>query len=556
MQAMIELLKELYGNQANMIFEKIRKLMNQYKSKSEKKDWVDQKDVILITYGDSIKEKGYHPLSTLDKFLTQYVKDTITNVHLLPFYPYSSDDGFSVIDYKKVNPNLGDWADIDKLGNKYNLMFDAVINHISSESSWFQSYLKGKEKYKQYFIDVDPELDYSSVVRPRALPLYTKFDTEYGEKYVWTTFSKDQIDLNYKNPEVLLDILDVLLFYTSKGARWIRMDAVGFLWKEVGTTCIHLKQTHLLVKLFRMVLDEVSPGTIIITETNVPHKENISYFGNGYDEAQLVYQFPLPPLTLFSFITQDTSKLLKWLSSIESNKDNTTYFNFLASHDGIGLRPVEGILSRKEVEMMVERTFTNGGKVSYRYTSDGKKSPYELNINYMEAMKDFNENEDSLVKKFIASQAVLLSLAGVPGIYIHSLLGSKNWNEGVEKYGENRKINREKLNYDSLLNELSDAENITNKVFSRYLQLLQIRINEPAFSPSADQKVLFLDRRIFSIKRRNEIEDSTIIVLINVSSEQVDLPLNKSGINIIDSRKMQGVVKIEPYEVIWLKLDK
>ena len=160
----------------------------------------------------------------------------VDDIHLLPFYPYSSDDGFSVIDYKQVNPALGTWDDVARVGQNFHLMFDGVINHISAQSAWFKAFLQDDPKYRDYFIVVEGEPDLSQVVRPRTLPLLTEFTTPSGAKKVWTTFSADQIDLNYANPEVLLDIIDVLLFYVAHGAELIRLDAIAYLWKEIGTT--------------------------------------------------------------------------------------------------------------------------------------------------------------------------------------------------------------------------------------------------------------------------------------------------------------------------------
>lgn len=447
-ERLLEKIAFVYGEEkADDIYTALNNLMEKYKADRIPKDkqWVDEKDVMLITYGDNIKEKGKSPLKSLKEFLQNNVKDVINSVHILPFYPYSSDDGFSVIDYRKVNPELGTWEDIQNFSKEFYLMFDGVINHISKESDWFQGYLKGDTKYRRYFIEADPKQDYSSVTRPRALPLLTKFRTSHGEKFLWTTFSDDQIDLNYENEEVLLEIIDILLTYAKLGARYIRLDAIGYLWKKIGTSCIHLDETHTIIQLIRDVLDEVYPGTIIITETNVPHKDNISYFGNGYNEAHMVYQFPLPPLTLYSFLSGNAKYLTKWAQSLEPTSNKTTFFNFLASHDGIGVRPAEGILSEQQIEWLCEKVKEHQGFVSYKDNGDGTQSPYELNINYLDALSHPDDAQELKVKRFIAAQSILFSMIGVPGIYIHSLLGSQNDHEGVKETGRYRSINREKL---------------------------------------------------------------------------------------------------------------
>jgi glucosylglycerate phosphorylase len=552
-KSILDKLQLLYGEKSEEVFRKIESIIEKYVDyKVVPKPWVTENDVILITYGDSIRSKGKKPLKTLHEFLDKYVKDTITSVHILPFYPYTSDDGFSVVNYRKVNPELGDWEDVNDLAKDYDLMFDAVINHVSKSSDWFQGYLRGEKKYTNYFIEADPNEDYSKVIRPRALPLLTPFETKEGTKYIWTTFSEDQIDLNYKNPDVLIEILDILMTYVVNGARYIRLDAIGFIWKELGTTCMHLKETHTLVKLMREIVEIVAPGTIFVTETNVPHDENISYFGNGYDEAHMVYQFPLPPLTLFSFYTKNASKLLQWLDGLEPTTNRTTFFNFLASHDGIGMRPTEGILSEEEKQLMINKTIEHGGYVSYKDNGDGTQSPYELNITYLDALTHPNEPDEIRIKRFLAAHTILLSVVGVPGIYIHSLLGSRNYRKGVEESGIYRRINREKLDKETLYSEL-ESNTLRKEIFSGLSELIKLRRKESAFSPQAKQEVLFLDNRVFSILRRNETTGEQILVLVNVSDEKVSLLMEYSGFDIINKKVVKNNIILQPYEIMWIK---
>ena len=214
----------LYGKPVGMAaFERLQGIMEHYRnpfsaSGIENRGGLSQVDAILITYGDQVLEAGRPPLRTLAEFCKDRLSDLVSTIHILPFYPYTSDDGFSVVDYKTVNPDLGTWEDLGNLGQSYRLMFDAVINHISAQSAWFKAFLNNDLPYSQYFIEVNKDVDLSQVVRPRALPLLTEFMTPAGEQAVWTTFSADQIDLNYQNPDVLLDMVDVLLFYAARGA--------------------------------------------------------------------------------------------------------------------------------------------------------------------------------------------------------------------------------------------------------------------------------------------------------------------------------------------------
>lgn len=556
----LEPLQALYGGRGQDVNRDVSVLVEKWKSKAaqgSEKGWVSENDVMLITYGDSITGKNEAPLVTLKRFADEYLKDTITAVHILPMYPYTSDDGFSVVDYYSINPELGDWEDIKNLAAEYDMMYDAVVNHISKSSEWFQGFLNCDGKYGDYFIEADPKEDYSKVVRPRTLPLLTCFDTKEGKKHVWTTFSDDQIDLNFKSPGLLLEVLEVLLHYAYNGARFIRLDAIGFAWKEKGTACMHLKETHAVVKLMRAVLEEVFPGTILITETNVPHEDNISYFGNGFDEAQMVYQFPLPPLVLFSFMTGNASKLGMWAKTLEEKPlaKGTTYFNFLASHDGIGVRPTEGILTVEERELMLDTVIRHGGRISYKSNSDGSKAPYELNINYMDALTDPSFKDDKKrTDKFLAAQAILLSVEGVPGIYVHSLLGSRNWYEGVEQSGINRRINREKLAYDTLCKELEDSRNTRSMVFKGFSKLIRLRRQQSAFSPDASQQVLFLDDRAFCFIRHNSSTAEKILVIINAADAEYDIHYDCCGKDLVSGEQIcHSAIHLQPYQIRWIR---
>lgn len=512
---------------------------------------LDQTDVFLITYGDQMQEPGAPPLQSLDEALSAYAGDVLTGVHILPFFPYSSDDGFSVLEYRKVNPVLGDWADVEEFAAHFRLMVDFVCNHISAQSDWFRAFKAGEAPYTRYFITVDPDTDLSQVVRPRAHPLLTDVETSAGTKHVWTTFSEDQIDLNYANPDVLLEMTDVLLRYVHHGAELIRLDAVAYLWKEPGTRCIHLPQTHEVVKFWRTVLDIVAPRVLLITETNVPHAENVSYFGNGYDEAQLVYQFSLPLLTLHAFQTGDAGTLHAWANALSTPSDETTFFNFLASHDGIGIRPAEGILSREAIQELVRQTQARGGYVSYKTNANGSDSPYELNVNYYDALNDpaADEPQSVQIDRFMAAQAILLSIVGVPGIYVHSLFGSRGWPAGVEQTGRYRTINRRRFAHAELKRELSDPTSRRYHVFRRYRTLIKTRAAEPAFHPHGAQQGLSVDSAFFSFVRVAPDESSRVLCIHNVTNEERRFETDLSRVGISAGTPMTDLITSTSYTV-------
>jgi sucrose phosphorylase len=522
----------------------------------------DQTDAIMISYGDNIQSPDSSPLSTLKSFADKRLQGVVSGIHILPFSPYSSDDGFSVMDYREVNPDWGTWDDISAIGSDFRLMADLVLNHCSAKGTWFRKFLKGDSEYENFFITVEPGTDLSAVFRPRALPLLLDFEVNGETKKVWTTFSDDQVDLNFANPDVFLEFIDILLDYVGKGVRIIRLDAIGFLWKEIGTSCMHHPKTHEMVKLFRLVLAETAPGVILITETNVPHKENISYFGDGTDEAHMVYQFTLPPLTLDAYLRGDASKLSAWAASLPEPNSDYTFFNFLASHDGVGVLPAKGYLSDEEIEGLIRSVRDRGGLVSYKATPDGD-IPYELNVSYRDAIAEKTLSVEMRVAKFLSSQAVMLSMAGMPGIYIHSLLGSGNWKEGVELTGVNRTINREKLSLTRLLAELDDPGSLRYLIFNGYSRLLKARSSHKAFHPTAMQKILDLGSSLFALERTSA-EGRSVLCLQSVAAgtQEVKLPEGFSGSNnlydIIGRNRIStpgGRVKMSPWQVLWLVND-
>ena len=484
-------------------------------------------DVILITYADQVQEPSTAPLSSLAAFLERHVRGVVSSVHFLPFYPSSSDDGFSVIDYQRVDPSIGDWPDMTRMGQSFALMFDAVFNHASAQSEWFLGFLADDPRYRDFFVTVEGEPDLSAVIRPRALPLLTEFRRGRTSVRVWTTFSADQVDLNFANPEVLLAVLEVLLFYVIRGARFIRLDAIAFLWKEPGTTCLHLPRTHRTVQLLRAVLDRIAAKVVLITETNVPHADNVSYLGNGTNEAQLVYNFALPPLVLHSFIRGEANKLTAWAQSLQLPSPEAALFNFLASHDGIGINPVRGLLDEQEIQRIEERVVAHGGLISYKSLPDGSRATYELNINYFDALSDPAGQEPLTVQiaRFLCAQAIMLAFPGVPGIYFHSLFGSRGNPQAAAATGIPRRINREKFRREQIERQLTDPGSRESQVFGGLKTLLRARHSQRAFHPGGKFQVLAWHSQVFGLLRTGIEDGADVLCLHNVSHEAVDVPL-------------------------------
>lgn len=551
-----EIISAIYPHQDEAMFlkEAISERIKGYKNKNirpRKGQW-DQDDVFLITYGDQFYEDGETKLTTFNKMYQQFFSDTFPIVHFLPFFPYSSDDGFSVIDYEQVNPEIGDWEDVQVMNRNARLMFDFVCNHMSAKSNWFQGYLNNRTSYKEFFIESDPSIDLSMVTRPRTSPLLSEFvDLDGKIRNIWTTFSDDQVDLNFANPKVLLRMIDVLLFYVDQGADFIRLDAVGFLWKKAGTSSIHLPETHKIIQLFRSIVEEVAPGTILITETNVPHQDNISYFGDGTNEAQMVYQFPLPPLVLHAIRTGNTSYLQKWANEIYLPTEGVSFFNFLASHDGIGLNPIRGIIDETEILDLVASIEKEGALVNYKQNPDGSFSPYEINTTYIDALSNQSDEDELRLKRFMVAHSILLTIIGIPAVYVQSILGGRNYYEGVEKTGANRTINRQKYKASEICDSLLKSGSFRNQVYRELQELIQLRRSEEAFHPNCAMRVLETNHATFGIVR-----DEKVYVLHNMSDQAQTISLDAGTyINLLTKKEcdIQQEVILEPYQFVWLE---
>ncbi|GAA0477672.1 alpha-amylase family glycosyl hydrolase [Parasphingorhabdus litoris] len=522
----------------------------------------DESDVALITYGGTVRSEGEAPLKTLHRFLREHLGQTIGMVHILPFFPYSSDDGFAVIDYLAVDEDLGDWSDVEAIAADHRLMADLVINHGSSKSKWFQQFLSDQEPGKDYYVTADPTADLGRVVRPRSHPLLTHFRTAAGDRHVWSTFSADQLDFDFANPDVLLEFIKIIASYIDHGVRIFRLDAVAFLWKKIGTSSINLDETHEIIRLLRVLMDHHAETLVIITETNIPNHENLTYFGNQ-NEAHIIYNFSLPPLLVHALLTGNALYLKRLTRSNPPALTGCTYLNFTASHDGIGLRPTEGVLPQGEVDQMLTAMQKFGGRISMRRGPGGTEKPYEMNISYFEAMQGTLDGpDDHQIDRFMAAMAIMLALEGIPAIYIHSLLATTNGYEEVNMTGHNRSINRRQLEYSDISAKLADQNSMESKVFTRFLWLIECRKQQPAFHPNAVQFTLALPEGLFGIWRQSLDRKQSIFAVTNVSKEAKTLAL--ADINLIAGdpwwdlisgqsiEDIEGDFPLEPYQTVWI----
>ena len=566
-----ELLEIIYhehdSEDLNVVLSQLSKILSKYQCESGFKNmeriipW-NQNHSVLITYADSVQKEGEQTLVTLNIILEKYFKELSKVVHILPFLRATSDGGFAVSSHKLLDEKFGNWNDLKNLSKRHILMADLVLNHVSSSHPWVQQFKKGEEPGLSNIFAPSKNLDWSNVIRPRSSSLFSQINTSVGPKQVWTTFGPDQVDLNWQNPRMLIEFLNLFILYINNGIKWFRLDAVGFIWKQSGTTCLNLPKAHCIVKVLRKKLSSLLSDGVLITETNVPQKENLSYLETE-DEAHMAYNFPLPPLLLEAVVTSRADILNTWIYNWPVLPENTTLFNFTASHDGVGLRPLEGLMNEERIKELLINCEKRGGLISHRRLFNGEDKPYELNISWWSAMEDSSRDTKRFQQeRFILSQLLVMALKGVPAFYLPALLGSENDIKKFSITGERRDLNREKFDFYKLLIKLEDKNSIASKNLKILSTAMKIRSKIKSFHPSAEMKCLTKGRSdIVAIHRT--FEKSSIFAIHNMTDNKLDFSIDdslksslKDGFIYCDylSDKQYGNLNfvLDPFQVLWI----
>ena len=530
------------------------------KKKVSQKLLISEKTSMVICYGDSLLSNNQkYSLRNFKSFFDKKLNKYFNCIHFLPFYPSSSDSGFAVKDHYKIDKKFGNWNDISKFSKQNNIMADIVINHSSARGLWFRNFLKEQRPGKDYFIKINNKFDTSKVVRPRDHKLLKQIDIFKKRTFIWRTFSNDQIDLNFKNPAVLLRFIKIMINLLNHGVKIFRLDAIAYLWKESGSKCINLKQTHEIIKLFRYISCLLKVQSIIVTETNLPEKENISYFGKNSDEANWIYNFTLPPLLIHALLFEKSHFLNKWSKKLPNNKPGNSYLNFIASHDGIGMRPVEGILNENDLNNFFKRLKKNGSKFSYRKIQNKFKKVYEANITIFNALKksDFDQNGNFFLERYITAHSIMISFDGVPAIYFNSLFGTSNDESKYIITGNKRDVNRYKWNKNILLSKLKNKKSKQSIFFKEITKLFEIKRRQKAFHPNAKRENIDLGSKIFCFKRVSIDGKQTIISISNLTSRVQYPKLGKKFNNWKDLINLNNLKKdnkliLQPFQTMWL----
>ena len=546
---------------------RINQLINDYKSQSTNskspESW-SENTVLLITYADNVN-KGVtgKTISDFILFYQKYFSTFIDTIHFLPFFTSSGDGGFSVKDHEEIDPAYGNWKEISGFSKNATIMTDLVLNHASSQGKWYRNFIENKRPGKDYFFTIDNNYDCSNVIRPRDHELLKDIKLEIGNKKLWCTFSYDQIDLNFRNPDVLLEFVKLIIKLSSYGVKIFRLDAVAFIWKESGTTCLNLPQTHEIIKLLRDIVDQLDENIVIVTETNLPKNENLSYFGKN-DEAHWIYNFSLPPLIIYTFLFGDSSSITKWSMKMPPAQFGNAYLNFIASHDGIGMRPAEGVLSDEDINNMLTRLKKNGSEFSMRKLKGTEDKVYEANISLFSALQNIDADNNGIfaLDRFIAAHCIILAIEGVPAFYFNSFFGTKNDKQSYLKSGIKRDLNRHKWHFSDLVSKIDDDQTHEFKCFSILKELISIRKSQPAFHPNATQFTLNIDQSVFAVWRQSKNRKQSIFAITNVTS--LKFIFNTNMINLIDDEEWYDLlnpktnfqdeqkIELNPYQTIWI----
>lgn len=423
--------------------------------------------IMLITYADSMGQD----LKELKEILDQHFKEAVGGVHILPFYPSSADRGFAPLTYKKVDPNFGDWDDIQALKENYYLMFDFMVNHISRQSQYFRDFQQYKDdsKYSDFFIrykdfwkngePTEKEVDLIYKRKPRAPYIDVEFEDGTTEK-IWCTFDEEQLDLNVESEVAKNFIKENLEFLAAKGASIIRLDAFAYAIKKAGTSCFFIEPD--IWELLDYCKDILAEKDVeILPEIHEHHSIQLKIADKGHP----VYDFSLPMLLLHSIYSSTSKRLRDWLKKCPANQYTT-----LDTHDGIGVVDVKDLMTDQEIEETREMLYKRGSNVKKVYSSEAYDNLdiYQINCSYYSAL---GNNDDS----YLLARAVQFFAPGIPQVYYVGMLAGENDIELLEETKVGRNINRHYYSKEEI-----DSE-VKRPVVQKLIKLMEFRNSYPAF---------------------------------------------------------------------------
>ncbi|MEC7770652.1 MAG: amylosucrase [Bacteroidota bacterium] len=537
-------------------------------------------------------------LEGLQEKIPYFKKLGINFLHLMPITPRpkgESDGGYAVNNYLEVDKKYGSKEDLLELTKAFRkngiyLMLDFVVNHTSNEFSWAKKAKKGDKKYQRYYYiyeDFTIPAEFEKTL-PEVFPESSPGNFTYipeMEKWVMTVFNSYQWDLNYTNPQVFLEMLTNLVKLTDMGVDVVRFDALAFLWKKIGTISQNLPEAHNLISLFRMCLQVVAPGSILLAEAIVAPTDIIKYFGEEErqgNECEIAYNASLMALLWNSIATKKTQLLYKSLMHIPSKPKDCTWINYIRCHDDIGLGYENHLIQELGWNPEMHRKFlldyfcqrldwspATGMLFMYNpKTGDGRITGSAASLLGLEkALK--NKDEDLLqesVRKIIMLHGITLAFGGIPLIYAGDEIGTLNdysfQNDPVKK-GDNRWVNRPIQDWETISN-LDNKDLPQSSIFHALQKLIKIRKENTVF---ADRNNLQLchtgNDHIFSFERTQGQKGLLVICNFDENAQVIDSSwIKKLGyfsngepLDLVSDEKVglnSALLEIMPYQMLWL----
>ena len=519
-----------------------------------------------------------------------YLKElNITYLHLMPIFKTpegDNDGGYAVSSYREVNPDLGTMEDLKQLAEELrnhgiSLVLDFIFNHTSDEHIWAKKAMSGDEEF-QYYYRMFPDRKLPDEFEKTIIPVFQ--DDHPGcftyrsriKKWVWTTFHNYQWDLNYENPVVFNKMADEMLFLANQGVEILRLDAVAFIWKKLGTDCENLPEAHIIIQAFNAVMKIVAPSFLFKSEAIVHPNEVHKYISE--DECQLSYNPEMMALLWESLATQKIILLRSALENRFKIPPNCMWVNYIRSHDDIGWT-----FSNEDAEALGINPAAHRKFLSEFYTgrypgSFAKGLPFQEDPNTKQgrvsgttasfaglekALEEKDGTETELaIRRILLLHGVILTMGGIPLIYIGDGIGMLNdydYEKSPEKVGDTRWIHRPQFDWEKL-RERSEPESVTGKLFNGLLKLIRLREKTHALSGSDTEFVDTGNDYLLAYFRHNE--DNGVFIIANFSNEEQNiagnrlrlLGLSKTVTDVVSGKTITASqnLTIEPYQFMML----
>ncbi|MEZ0537050.1 sucrose phosphorylase [Caldicellulosiruptoraceae bacterium PP1] len=431
--------------------------------------------VQLITYPDSLGGD----LKQLNRILNKYFLDVFKGgVHILPPYPSSGDRGFAPLTYFEIEPSFGTWDDISSIGERFDILLDLMVNHISKQSEYFQDFLKKgrKSEYADMFITLDKiwkdgnpvqdDINKIFLRRPRPYSIFKIEETGEEEK-VWTTFGKqdpsEQIDLDVKSEKVKQLFKDIFENFSKNNVKIVRLDAVGYVIKKLGTSCFFVEpEIYEFLNWIKKMAD--SYGIELLPEVHSHYSIQYKLAEHGF----WIYDFILPYTVLYTMLNKTNEKLYQYLKNRPAKQ-----FTMLDCHDGIPIKPdTDGLIDTKEAREVVDICVKRGANLSLILSDEHKSEDgfdvHQIRCSYYSIL-DCDDNA------YLAARAIQFFTPGIPQVYYVGLLAGENDFEAVKRTGEGREINRHNFSVEEV------EQSLKKDVVQRLIKLIKFRNEYEAF---------------------------------------------------------------------------